>query len=236
MCSLQSICGLEGLPGSGKSTLCLYFSPENVSDYAGSDVGPSRYPWLKCDPSGRHALSLKSLWRNNQFFLQREMARTKALEKRGVRWAILDRTWISEIIFNFSITRTFFLPKDVLVHSIDSIESAHRSGLLYFPDWLLVFKISEKESFRRVVLRDGRFFSDNMLQVFTEKQRIGFLKARADGYKLLEKTEGLPIVNISYRAPKETKCGAAINPPAAAGSLDPVVFFQALRKNMFNVI
>ncbi|MEI7695153.1 MAG: hypothetical protein WCI64_05855 [Chlorobium sp.] len=231
---LPSICGLEGLPGTGKSTLCLKLPIDNVSNYAGSDVGPSRYPWLKRDTTGRHTLSLKSVWRNNRFFLQREVARTDALEKRGINWAVLDRTWISGIVFNYAIAKACSIPKGILAHYIDSIESAQATGLLYFPDWLLIFKIPEKESFRRVVLRDSRFFSDNMLQIFTREQRISFLRFRAEGYKLIEKTAGLPIINISYRAPIETKCDAAITLPEGTRFRDPVIFFRTLRKNMLN--
>jgi len=207
---------------------------KNISYYAGSDVSSSYYPKLKLDPSPSYCLNLKSLWRNSCFFLDREIKRTNDLINRRISWAVLERTWISQVVFNFAITTALQLPKDVLIYSLDRIEREYKDGKLYFPSWLLLFKISPEESFNQVVARDGRYFDDNFLNIFSHEQRNRILQSRVKAYELLNKTEGLPIVSISFRSPMELKIDAATTPPYSAGRLDHNLFFETFRELILN--
>lgn len=221
------ICGLEGLPATGKSSVCRMLPAEMVSDYAGSDVG-QHYPPLLLDPLGRYRITLNSLLKNSEFFTTKEVARTGDIFQRGVPIAVLERTWISQIVFTFAVTQCLSLPDSVLRAMITDLEENVRAGKLYFPSWLVMFRIPERTSYRKVIRRDGRFFGKNMTEVFSTTERAGFLAARTTGYQKILQTCGLPIVILSYKAHPTTKIQAVTTPPM--GELpDWRAFFRSLR-------
>lgn len=221
------LCGLEGMPGTGKSQICGRLPGSMVSPHAGSDVTPSQYPRLERDGPGGYGLLGESLARRNDFFFQREIRRTADLRKRGELLLVLDRTWISQIVVNHAFVAAFGLGLGEVRAVIDRIEAAVCDRVLYYPDWLVLFRIPGEVSYRKVVHRDGTYFDDNMIDVASLDQRREFLRARGRAYRMIAQSAGLPIRELHYQAHPDDKLAATRTPPG--GPVDARRFFSSIR-------
>jgi len=227
------VCGLEGMPGSGKTSVCRLLSPEIISDYAGIDVGPQGYPRLQLDPARRHRISIDSVFANRRFFTTKEMVRTKEMLHRYRPFYVLDRTWISQVIHAYALARCLGLPKIVIEDAIDDVEQKIQQGSLYAPHWLVMFAIPIGLSVRKTVRRDGDFFSPDMKRLFTRGERLAFHAARADAYKKLQQTHGIPVVVLSYKAHPRCKLEAVMFPPSRRAP-NWQRFFETLRERLLS--
>ena len=219
-------CGLEGLPGTGKTSTCRQVPPEHVAWQASSDVSPESIPPLLPDPSGRYRVSLDSIRAAITFFTAKDVSRTQETRSRGVPLIVLDRTWHSQIVHNFAVIRALDLPLAPLNELFHKLSTLVESGDLYFPDWLVMFRIPEKVSYRKVIRRDGRFFGSNMEAMLTVAERERFLRARAEGYRVLHSSRGIRIVTLSYQAHPSEKVAAVMKQPTDTCPTTPGIFFD----------
>jgi hypothetical protein len=189
-------------------------------------VSPDSYPPLRPDHTGAQRVSLESVRAAMQFFTLKDLDRTRELRDRDVHLIVLDRTWLSQIVHNHALMCALKLPIDLLDELFRELATLVYSGLLYFPDWLVMFRIPEDTSYRKVIRRDGKFFGRNMENMLTASERAIFLRARARAYRALTNVQGLTTVTLSYQAHPLVKVLASTEPPVNLVSPNPRLFFD----------
>jgi hypothetical protein len=220
------LCGLEGLPGSGKTTTCRHIPVEYVAWQASACVPPELYPPLLPDPCRKQRVSPDSIRDGIRFFISKEVSRTSEIRQRHVPLVVLDRTWHSQIVHNYALSCALGLSFALLEELYFELSALVDAGRLYFPDWLVTFRIPQQTSYRKVVRRDGRFFGRNMEEMLSVYERNLFLRARAIGYSALLGVRGISVVTLSYQAHPMEKVAAATNFPPNFVSPNPKTFFE----------
>lgn len=225
-----SICGLEGMPAGGKSTLCGMFPRQMVSNFAGADVEVAKLPSLLPLKDSTSEDRMEHLWGNFKFFTIKEEERTDAICQSREEFVVLDRTWLSQIAFLHAITKAFDLSTVLVADAINMVETKVSAGQLYFPSRLLLLNVSPERSNQEVLRRDGRIYSDEMLMVMSAEQLRTFTFSRANAYESIKKTKGMPIRVVPGDLPLAKKRAAVF-----AGSHQEVnqrLFFLTLRENV----
>ena len=231
----MTIYGIEGLPGSGKTTLLKQLPRMQIIPEISKEVGgEENFPQIISDAKVKYGISLKSLRINQRFFIDKEVQRFERVFLKKCDLVIFDRTYISQITFEFALVKCLHLPKNILESTINTLAQEVMYKRLYFPDLVIHLQIPLKIAYEKVIKRDGKFFSDNLVEILSRRQQQQFFFHRTNAYDEILNNRNLNVLKVPYELNLNQKKKLLKNIKPAP-KLYPEKFFKTMKTRLLSL-
>ncbi|OGF26757.1 hypothetical protein A2303_05175 [Candidatus Falkowbacteria bacterium RIFOXYB2_FULL_47_14] len=130
--NVKKIFVLEGLPGTGKTTIIKYFKKED--DFCAVNEVLPRDPGYDSPP-------------NRDYFTHSDILKTEKIKNSRAQYCLLDRYFISTLAFNWALDKTYKTREYERVFAW--YEDGIKRGRLLIPTLTFIIELSGERSFAR---------------------------------------------------------------------------------------